>query len=122
VLGESKRVVTVLSAFFRRYIFYLIDCSLFILRRENRDFGHGDRLGKPLVLAPAMNTGMWQHPLTQCHLQTIKSFWNSSKGVNQIMIIEPKVESTLACGERGTGAMAEVHHIVEGVKKLLKEQ
>lgn len=86
------------------------------------DFGHGDRLGKPLVLAPAMNTGMWQHPLTQCHLQTIKSFWNSSKGVNQIMIIEPKVESTLACGERGTGAMAEVHHIVEGVKKLLKEQ
>jgi phosphopantothenoylcysteine synthetase/decarboxylase len=38
------------------------------------------------------------------------------------MIIEPKVDSTLACGERGTGAMADIQHIVEGVKKLLKEK
>lgn len=100
----------------------IIDFFLSIVRDANRDFGHGDRIGKPIVLAPAMNTGMWQHPLTQSHLQAVKSFWNNSKGDNQIMIIEPKAESTLACGEIGTGAMADLQHIVKGVRELLEEK
>ena len=40
------------------------------------DFGHGKRPGKPVVLAPAMNTAMWEHPLTQSQLTTLQSFWN----------------------------------------------
>jgi phosphopantothenoylcysteine decarboxylase len=31
---------------------------------------------KPLILAPAMNTAMWEHPVTQQHIQTIQSFSN----------------------------------------------
>lgn len=38
------------------------------------------------------------------------------------MIIEPKAESTLACGEIGPGAMADIQRIVERVKELLEEK
>ena len=28
------------------------------------DFGHGDRPGKPIIMAPAMNSAMYQHPVS----------------------------------------------------------
>lgn len=82
------------------------------------DYGyHGERPGKPLVLAPAMNTAMWQHPLTQLQLTTIQSFWNTNNSRrNEIHIVEPQVK-TLACGEVGTGALASVDDILEVVEK-----
>lgn len=43
------------------------------------DYGHGLRPGKTLLLAPAMNTAMWGHPLTQSQLQTVQGFWNNSR-------------------------------------------
>ncbi|KAL3896148.1 MAG: hypothetical protein SGARI_007248, partial [Bacillariaceae sp.] len=43
------------------------------------DFGHSSRQGKPLLLAPAMNTAMWDHPLTQLQLATIEGFWNKNR-------------------------------------------
>ncbi len=79
------------------------------------DYGHGERLGKPLILAPAMNTAMWQHPLTRSQLAAIQSFWADPQ-TNGIQIIEPQVK-TLACGEVGTGALASVNDIVEVVSK-----
>ena len=79
------------------------------------DYGHGERSGKPLILAPAMNTAMWQHPLTCSQLATIQSFWADPETHNTgIQIIEPQVK-TLACGEVGTGALASVNDIVEAV-------
>ncbi len=68
-----------------------------------------------------MNTGMLQHPLTKSHLQLLKSFWNSSRGRNKVIITEPKAESKLACGDVGAGAMADVQCIVDTVKHLLEE-
>ena len=66
---------------------------------------------KPLLLAPAMNTAMWEHPLTLVQLQRISS-WSEN-----ICIIDP-VAKLLACGDYGIGAMAEVHDIVGAVKSV----
>lgn len=82
------------------------------------DYGHhGTRPGKPIVMAPAMNTAMWQHPLTQAQLETIQSFWNlETNATNEICIVEPQ-EKTLACGEVGTGALASIDDILEAVSR-----
>lgn len=82
------------------------------------DYGHGERAGKPIILAPAMNTAMWLHPLTQTQLTTIHSFWNSTikHSKNGIQVVEPQ-EKTLACGEVGTGALASVDDILEAVNE-----
>ena len=87
------------------------------------DFGHGSRPGKPLCLAPAMNTAMWEHPLTKTQLSTIQSFWNSNhfdghgrrrESTKMIKIIEPQPKR-LACGEIGNGALASVDDILGAV-------
>ena len=96
------------------------------------DFGHGTRPGKPLLLAPAMNTAMWEHPLTQNQLSTVQGFWNttrnssrqlnnneniSTRNTNSIRIIAPQVKS-LACGEIGNGALASVDEILRVVSDV----
>jgi len=81
------------------------------------DFGHGVRPAKLVVLAPAMNTAMWQHPLTQTQLETIQGFWNPNQRVKKgIYVVSPQVKE-LACGEVGNGALASVEKIVEVVKE-----
>lgn len=80
------------------------------------DMGRGSRPGKPLLLAPAMNTAMWDHPLTQAQLDTIVSFGSrsmaapSSGGVVRVI---PPLAKTLACGEIGVGALANVDDIIQ---------
>jgi len=66
--------------------------------------------GRPFLVAPAMNTFMWDHPHTEKHLKVLKSLG--------IQIIPP-ISKVLACGDIGTGAMAEVSTIVEVVKQQL---
>eukprot|EP00980_Cylindrotheca_fusiformis_P020710 scaffold7738_cov133-Cylindrotheca_fusiformis.AAC.19 len=79
------------------------------------DFGNGIRPPKPILLAPAMNTAMWEHPLTQPQLQTIRGFWNICKyPTNGISIVEPQAKK-LACGEIGNGALASVNDILDAV-------
>ncbi|CDJ41216.1 flavoprotein domain-containing protein, putative, partial [Eimeria tenella] len=57
---------------------------------------------KPLVAAPAMNTEMWQHPITSQQLQQLQHFGAK---------IVPPVAKRLICGDTGVGAMAEPHTI-----------
>ncbi|MDP2438678.1 MAG: flavoprotein [archaeon] len=52
--------------------------------------------GKPFVVAPAMNTFMWNHPATAKHLRELGSL-----GIITVLPIEKK----LACGDVGIGAM-----------------
>lgn len=59
---------------------------------------------KPLFFCPAMNTFMWNHPLTDEHISKLKTF-----GYIEI----PCTTKKLACGDTGTGAMAEVDTIME---------
>ena len=70
--------------------------------------GGGARRGKPLLVAPAMNTEMWIHPLTAPQLDVL----TATLGVT---IIDP-TSRTLACGDVGVGAMAAVQTIVERVR------
>jgi phosphopantothenoylcysteine decarboxylase len=54
---------------------------------------------RPIVLAPAMNTLMWEHPVTARHLAQIQG------DVPKLAIVAP-VEKLLACDDLGIGAMA----------------
>lgn len=64
----------------------------------------------PIMLAPAMNTGMWTAEATQCNLAVLKG-----RGV---MTVGP-ASGILACGDIGAGRMSEPIDIVEEVVKLL---
>jgi len=63
----------------------------------------------PRIIAPAMNTKMYENPITQENLEKLKR--------HDFIIIEPKT-SRLACGVVGKGALANVNEIVE---KILNE-
>jgi phosphopantothenoylcysteine synthetase/decarboxylase len=60
----------------------------------------------PLVLAPAMNDGMWEHPATQANLKTLQD-----RGA----IVVAVEAGDLACGREGRGRMAEPATILEAV-------
>jgi phosphopantothenoylcysteine decarboxylase/phosphopantothenate--cysteine ligase len=64
----------------------------------------------PLLVAPAMNTGMWEHPATQANVETLRS-----RGVR---FVGP-AEGELAEGETGIGRMAEPEEIFAYCQELL---
>ena len=64
-----------------------------------------------VVLAPAMNTAMWNHPATQVNLETL-----SRRGCQ---IVNPD-EGWLACGSVGAGRLADPARITEHVNSLAK--
>uniref|UniRef100_A0A1A9W118 Phosphopantothenoylcysteine decarboxylase n=1 Tax=Glossina brevipalpis TaxID=37001 RepID=A0A1A9W118_9MUSC len=60
-------------------------------------------LKKPLLFCPAMNTRMYDHPITSDQINKLKSW-----GYYEV----PSIAKTLMCGDTGNGAMAEVDNIV----------
>ena len=87
---------------------------------------------RPVVLAPAMNTMMWQSPVTLRHLRQLIADHSTSESIpgwnldqapevfaqacpNLILI--PPQSKRLACGDLGIGAMAEVPTIAEVVRR-----
>ncbi|WP_134700309.1 bifunctional phosphopantothenoylcysteine decarboxylase/phosphopantothenate--cysteine ligase CoaBC [Ammoniphilus sp. YIM 78166] len=60
----------------------------------------------PVMVCPAMNVHMYQHPAVQKNMQTLKE-----RGV---LFVEPG-EGFLACGYTGKGRMAEPEAIVEAI-------
>ena len=64
----------------------------------------------PVVIAPAMNTRMWQHAAVQANLKTLRS-----RGVH---VIDPEI-GEMACRTYGPGRLARVEDIVDFVMKLL---
>jgi phosphopantothenoylcysteine decarboxylase/phosphopantothenate--cysteine ligase len=64
----------------------------------------------PVIVAPAMNVVMWQHPATQANLETLRK-----RGVT---IVEPD-SGYLACGMVGGGRLAEESAIVAAVAEVL---
>jgi phosphopantothenoylcysteine decarboxylase / phosphopantothenate---cysteine ligase len=65
----------------------------------------------PVILAPAMNVNMWQHPATQENLATLRA-----RGVR---IVEPG-EGYLACGMTGPGRLAGQEEILKAVQEVLQ--
>lgn len=64
----------------------------------------------PRLIAPAMNTRMYQHPATQKNLEIL-----SGQGYE---LIEPRT-ARLACGETGQGALATVTDIIIAIERRL---
>jgi phosphopantothenoylcysteine decarboxylase/phosphopantothenate--cysteine ligase len=64
----------------------------------------------PVVVAPAMNVNMWEHPATQQNLETLRN-----RGVK---IVEPG-SGYLACGMTGPGRLAENVAVVAAVLEAL---
>jgi len=64
----------------------------------------------PVVVAPAMNVNMWNHPATQANLQTLRQ-----RGVK---VVEPG-SGYLACGMVGEGRLADNSAIVAAVLEAL---
>ena len=64
----------------------------------------------PILIAPAMNGKMWQHPATQKNVETLRGFG--------AQFVEP-ASGMLACGYEGVGRLAEVETIIEAVAGIL---
>jgi phosphopantothenoylcysteine decarboxylase/phosphopantothenate--cysteine ligase len=64
----------------------------------------------PVIVAPAMNVNMWQHPATQANLETLAS--------RNVHIVPPDA-GYLACGMTGSGRLADTPAIVEAVLGVL---
>ena len=67
----------------------------------------------PVVVAPAMNVNMWNHPATQENIEMLRA-----RGVS---IVDPD-EGYLACGMTGAGRLAGQEHIVAAVRDALHLQ
>ena len=66
----------------------------------------------PVLVAPAMNVRMWDHPANQRNLAQLKADGVSFVGPN---------EGDMACGEFGPGRMAEPMEIVQAIQGALTE-
>jgi phosphopantothenoylcysteine decarboxylase / phosphopantothenate---cysteine ligase len=67
----------------------------------------------PVLLAPAMNDAMWEHPATQENMETLRR-----RGCS---IIDPD-EGWLACGIVGAGRLADPARIAEQVELLTRQK
>jgi phosphopantothenoylcysteine decarboxylase/phosphopantothenate--cysteine ligase len=62
----------------------------------------------PVVIAPAMNVNMWQHPATQANLEKLLERGHRVVG---------PAEGWLACGMTGAGRLADPEEIVEAIER-----
>ncbi|HUN62885.1 MAG TPA: bifunctional phosphopantothenoylcysteine decarboxylase/phosphopantothenate--cysteine ligase CoaBC [Candidatus Sulfotelmatobacter sp.] len=67
----------------------------------------------PVVVAPAMNVNMWQHPATQENVATLRA--------RGLRIVEPSA-GYLACGMIGAGRLAEQEEILKAVREVLQAE
>ena len=87
---------------------------------------------RPVILAPAMNTLMWQSPVTLRHLrqlladraeEPVPDGWGLDDAADVFarcaprLILVPPQAKRLACGDTGVGAMAEVATLAESVRQ-----
>ena len=80
--------------------------------------GRGDDLAStvllatdtPVLIAPAMNVRMWEHPATQRNIAVLKG--------DGITFVGPNA-GDMACGEHGPGRMAEVPEILSAIETAL---
>ncbi len=70
--------------------------------------------GKPLLIAPAMNTRMWLNPLTQRNIETLES-------LEHVSIIRP-TSGLLACGETGKGHLAHQETLIHYLYRAIHDE
>jgi phosphopantothenoylcysteine decarboxylase len=93
-------------------------------------------MARPIMLAPAMNTLMWEHPFTRRHLRCVAADAGAghlpghldqdqlipliNERCKTLQVVAP-ISKALACGDVGVGAMAEVAEIAAAVDRMLKK-
>ena len=65
----------------------------------------------PVLVAPAMNTTMWEHPATQRNLQQLKA--------DGVYVLEPDA-GEMACGTIGPGRLSDPERIVSAALDILR--
>lgn len=91
-------------------------------------------LSRPVVLAPAMNTLMWEHPATARHLGQLLEDFGGSRSLphlspealcdtinslcTRLRVVKP-VSKRLACGDEGVGGLASVEEIAAVVSEII---
>jgi len=103
----------------------LLTCTIRAWKAEN-----------PIVVAPAMNTDMWNHPVTFRNLESIMHMYNYIDNGSQhspfrensicpyflvkrmFVLVQPTIKK-LACGTTGIGAMANIDDIVKATKNVV---
>lgn len=68
---------------------------------------------KPVLVAPAMNVRMWQHPATRRNIATL-----TADGITVL----PPDEGPMACGEFGPGRLPEPEAILAAIEAALARQ
>ncbi|MFL5342385.1 MAG: flavoprotein [Gemmataceae bacterium] len=89
---------------------------------------------RPVVLAPAMNTVMWEHPFTRRHLRSLAADAGAGHLPGHLdqdqllpllndrsptLHVVPPISKALACGDVGVGAMAALADIAAAVDRML---
>ena len=67
----------------------------------------------PVIIAPAMNDGMWENKILQKNLEKLKSY--------NYQIVEPDT-GFLACGSEGKGRLADLNAIFDKAVELISEK
>lgn len=76
---------------------------------------------KPFIIAPAMNTDMWEHPMTEQHISKFKNQSHGGYCTKEAKhYVVPPQKKVLACGEDGMGALADIKDIVKVAKDSLR--
>ena len=65
----------------------------------------------PILIAPAMNTTMWQHPATQRNLEQLRA--------DGVHLVDPDA-GEMACGTIGPGRLSEPEQIVAAALEILR--
>jgi phosphopantothenoylcysteine decarboxylase/phosphopantothenate--cysteine ligase len=64
-----------------------------------------------IVIAPAMNTNMWENPVVQKNIKILED-------TKKFVFVEPR-SGTLACRDEGKGKIAETEDIIKKVESLI---
>ena len=64
-----------------------------------------------MIVCPAMNSYMWENPITRRQLETLREIYGCEK-------VDPKDNYLLACGDIGPGALASIQDIVGKIFSL----
>ena len=74
---------------------------------------------KRIIVALAMNTAMWKHPVTKKQIQVLEDDWGIDGQSNGWFEVLRPIEKTLACGDVGDGAMRDWKEIVRVIEERL---
>ncbi|KAF4953018.1 hypothetical protein FSARC_12498 [Fusarium sarcochroum] len=79
--------------------------------------GTVDGVKKKILVACAMNTCMWNHPVTATQVRVLEKEWGGENGWFEVL---RPISKGLACGDVGSGAMASWETIVEAIEKKIR--